>query len=212
MTSILLASASQRRYDWLCSFLTDGESKIESRPLISPEPAPSNGVDVRVQTEATCIAKANAAASEMAISGASHDLVIVADTLVEDPEDPLVAMGKPGDVVSATAMLLRLSGRRHRVWSSTALLWSPNRSREGTEVLHGGWSADIWTESAIVEFDDLSEDTLADLLLSESWVGKAGAYDLAGEAGANANLVEGAEVTVLGFAPAAIDALLESLS
>ena len=212
MTSILLASASQRRYDWLCSFLTDGESKIESRPLISPEPAPSKGIAVRVQTEATCIAKANAAASEMAISGAAHDLVIVADTLVEDPEDPLVAMGKPGDVVSATAMLLRLSGRRHRVWSSTALLWSPNRSREGTEILHGGWSADIWTESAIVEFDDLSEDTLADLVLSESWVGKAGAYDLAGEAGANANLVEGGEVTVLGFAPAAIDALLEVLN
>ena len=212
MTSILLASASQRRYDWLCGFLTDGESKIESRPLISPEPAPSKGIAVGVQTEATCIAKANAAAGEMVISGETHDLVIVSDTLVEDPEDPLVAMGKPGDVVSATAMLLRLSGRRHRVWSSTALLWSPNRSREGTEVLHGGWSADIWTESAIVEFDDLSEDTLADLVLSESWVGKAGAYDLAGEAGANANLVEGGEVTVLGFAPAAIDALLEALN
>ena len=212
MTSILLASASQRRYDWLCSFLTDDESKIESRPLISPEPAPSNGVDVRVQTEATCIAKANAAASEMAISGTSHDLVIVADTLVEDPEDPLVAMGKPGDVVSAAAMLLRLSGRRHRVWSSTALLWPPDRGREGTETLHGGWSADIWTESAIVEFDDLSADTLADLILSESWVGKAGAYDLAGEAGVNANLVEGHEVTVLGFASTAIDALLEYLN
>jgi len=211
MTSILLASASQRRYDWLCSFLTDGESKIESRPLISPEPAPSNGVDVRVQTEATCIAKAKAAASEVTISGDSHDLVIVADTLVEDPEDPLVAMGKPGDVASATAMLLRLSGRRHRVWSSTALLWPPDRGREGAETLHGGWSADIWTESAIVKFDDLSADTLADLILSESWAGKAGAYDLAGEAGANANLVEGHEVTVLGFAPAAIDALLDVL-
>jgi septum formation protein len=164
-----------------------------------------------VQTEATCIAKAKAAASEMTISGDSHDLVIVADTLVEDPEDPLVAMGKPGDVISATAMLLRLSGRRHRVWSSTALLWPPDRGREGTETLHGGWSADIWTESAIVKFDDLSADTLADLILSESWAGKAGAYDLAGEAGANADLVEGHEVTVLGFAPAAIDALLDVL-
>ena len=212
MASILLASASQRRYDWLCSFLTDGESKIESRPLISPEPAPSNGLDVRVQTEDTCIAKANAAASEMAISGASHDLIIVADTLVEDPEDPLVAMGKPRDVVAATAMLLRLSGRRHRVWSSTALLWPPESGREGTEVLHGGWSADIWTESAIVEFADLSTDTLADLILSDSWVGKAGAYDLAGEARANADLVEGHEVTVLGFAPAATDALLVALN
>ena len=211
MASILLASASQRRNDWLSEFLASGGSEIEVRPLVSSEPAPSNGLDVRVQTETTCMAKATAAAREMAISGASHDLVIVADTLVEDPEDPLVAMGKPGDVVSATAMLLRLSGRRHRVWSSTALLWPSGSDREGAEVLHGGWSADIWTESAIVEFNDLSADTLADLILSDSWIGKAGAYDLAGEAGSNAVLVEGHEVTVLGFAPSAVDALLDAL-
>ena len=211
MASILLASASQRRNDWLSEFLAGGGSEIEARPLISSEPAPSNGLDVGVQTEATCMAKAAAAAREMVISGASHDLVIVADTLVEDPEDPLVAMGKPGDVISATAMLLRLSGRRHRVWSSTALLWPSGSDREGAEVLHGGWSADIWTESAIVEFNDLSADTLADLILSDSWIGKAGAYDLAGEAGSNAVLVEGHEVTVLGFAPSAVDALLDAL-
>jgi len=165
-----------------------------------------------VQTETTCIAKANAAVSEMVISGTSHDLVIVADTLVEDPEDSLIAMGKPDDVVSATAMLLRLSGRRHRVWSSTALLWSPESERKGAEILHGGWSADIWTESAIVEFDDLSEETLSELILSDSWVGKAGAYDLAGKAGASVVLVEGEEVTVLGFAPTAIEALLDTLN
>ena len=164
-----------------------------------------------LQTEVTCIAKVEAAVSEMAISGAIHDMVIVADTLVEDPEDPFVAMGKPDDVVAATAMLLRLSGRRHRVWSSTAVLWSPETAREGTEVLHGGWSADIWTESAIVEFDDLPADTLAELILSDSWGGKAGAYDLAGQAGAYAALVEGHEVTVLGFASAAMDELLGEL-
>ena len=211
MASILLASASQRRNDWLSEFLADSGSGIEARPLVSPEPAPSSGLDVGVQTETTCMAKAAAAAREMVISGASHDLVIVADTLVEDPEDPLVAMGKPGDVISATAMLLRLSGRRHRVWSSTALLWPSGSDREGTEILHGGWSADIWTESAIVEFDDLSADTLADLILSDSWIGKAGAYDLAGEAGSNAALIEGHEVTVLGFASSAVDALLDAL-
>jgi septum formation protein len=212
MASILLASASQRRYAWLRVLLDDGVSEIESRALISPEPAPSNGLDVGVQTETTCIAKANAAVSEMVISGTSHDLVIVADTLVEDPEDSLIAMGKPDDVVSATAMLLRLSGRRHRVWSSTALLWSPESERKGAEILHGGWSADIWTESAIVEFDDLSEETLSELILSDSWVGKAGAYDLAGKAGASVVLVEGEEVTVLGFAPTAIEALLDTLN
>ena len=212
MASILLASASQRRNLWLSVLLDGSDCEVESRALSSPEPEPPGGLGVGQQTEVTCIAKAGSAASEMAISGANHDMVVVADTLVEDPEDPFVAMGKPDDVVAASAMLLRLSGRRHRVWSSTAVLWPPRTAREGTEVLHGGWSADIWTESAIVEFDDLLADALAELILSDSWVGKAGAYDLAGQAGAHAALVEGHEVTVLGFASAAMDELLGELS
>ena len=52
--------------------------------------------------------------------------------------------------------------------------------------------------------DSLSDETLGELLESESWVGKAGAYDLAGAMGENAKLVEGNELTVLGFAPSAI--------
>ena len=211
MASILLASASQRRYLWLSELLEGSDCEVESCALASPEPKPPGGLGVGMQAEVTCVAKAESAASEMVISGAIHDMIVVADTLVEDPEDPLVAMGKPDDVVAATAMLLRLSGRRHRVWSSTAILWPPEAVRDGTEVLHGGWSADIWTESAIVEFDDLSADSLAELILSDSWVGKAGAYDLAGQAGAHATLVEGYEVTVLGFASTAMDEVLGEL-
>jgi len=211
MASILLASASQRRYLWLSELLEGSDCEVESCALASPEPKPPGGLGVGMQAEVTCVAKAESAASEIAISGAIHDMIVVADTLVEDPEDPLVAMGKPDDVVAATAMLLRLSGRRHRVWSSTAILWPPEAVRDGTEALHGGWSADIWTESAIVEFDDLSADSLAELILSDSWVGKAGAYDLAGQAGAHATLVEGYEVTVLGFASTAMDEVLGEL-
>ena len=211
MASILLASASQRRYLWLSELLEGSDCEVESCALASPEPKPPGGLGVGMQAEVTCVAKAESAASEMVISGAIHDMIVVADTLVEDPEDPLVAMGKPDDVVAATAMLLRLSGRRHRVWSSTAILWPPEAVRDGAEALHGGWSADIWTESAIVEFDDLSADSLAELILSDSWVGKAGAYDLAGQAGAHATLVEGYEVTVLGFASTAMDEVLGEL-
>ena len=47
------------------------------------------------------------------------DIVIVSDTIVADPDD-LMPMGKPEDQQHAMAMLLRLSGTRHRVWSSTA--------------------------------------------------------------------------------------------
>ena len=57
----------------------------------------------------------------------------------------------------------------------------------------------------MVEFDELTQDVLAKLVSSGSWKGKAGAYDLAGLAGENASLIEGEEVTVLGFAHGAIE-------
>ncbi len=57
----------------------------------------------------------------------------------------------------------------------------------------------------MVEFDELTQDELADLVSSGSWKGKAGAYDLAGLAGEHASLIDGAEVTVLGFASSAME-------
>ena len=77
----------------------------------------------------------------------------------------------------------------------------------GAEVLHGGWTADIWTDSALVEFGELTHEALAQLVESESWRGKAGAYDLAGPADEHATLVEGEQVTVLGFASGSMAAL-----
>ena len=116
MALLLLASASPRRHSWLNDWVDGTGTDIEVRPLISAEARPSVGLEVGVQTEATCLAKAEAAAREIFLSGNSDfKLVVVADTLVEDPEDPLVAMGKPDDAMAAAAMLLRLSGRRHRV-------------------------------------------------------------------------------------------------
>ena len=84
-------------------------------------------------------------------------------------------------------------------------MYPPNG--QGEHSLHGGWSADIWTESAVVEFDQLSQERLIELVSSESWKGKAGAYDLAGAASLDTRLVEGEEVTVLGFATTAISQL-----
>ena len=203
MASILLASASERRREIL-SKLTSETSRLECRALTTNELNPPSGMEVSSQVELVCFAKARSAAEEVVLSGEQPDLIIVADTLVEDPNDPLISLGKPSDELSAASMLLGLSGRRHRVWSSTAILYSTSCQRKGTEILHGGWTADIWTDSAVVEFDELSQDALANLVSSDSWQGKAGAYDLAGMAGEHASLVEGEEVTVLGFAHEAI--------
>ena len=207
MRRLHLASASERRLAWLKERFP--KIPIIAAALLFEEPKPRWGAPVNEQVEFTCAAKAEAAAREGVVSQMAGkevaDIVVVSDTIVADPEDPLMPMGKPEDEQHAMAMLLRLSGTRHRVWSSTALVYPPNG--QGEHSLHGGWSADIWTESAVVEFDQLSQERLIELASSESWKGKAGAYDLAGAASQDTRLVEGEEVTVLGFAPSAISKL-----
>ena len=53
----------------------------------------------------------------------------------------------------------------------------------------------------------MSEEDIIDLVESNSWVGKAGGYDLAGSAGQYTKIIDGDEVTVLGFSKQAIDEL-----
>jgi predicted house-cleaning NTP pyrophosphatase (Maf/HAM1 superfamily) len=50
---------------------------------------------------------------------------------------------------------------------------------------------------------------LVELVLSGSWKGKAGGYDLAGDMGEYASLVDGSESTVLGIAGSAMSAIRE---
>lgn len=210
MLRVRVASASERRLAWLVKRFEGVEDvDIFATPLLFDEPVVKVGIPVCLQTTDTCLAKAEAAASEVAmarsIGAEPPDLILVADTIVEDPDDPNVPLGKPEDAAQATTMLLRLSGTRHRVWSASAILQPPGR--DGEHRLHGGWTANLWTESAVVEFDELSQDRLVELVSSGSWQGKAGAYDLAGAAAADAKLIEGEEVTVLGLAPSAVTAL-----
>ena len=122
-----------------------------------------------------------------------YDLIIVSDTMLADPDIDNISIGKPTDEVDAAMMLHRLSGRRHRVWSSTGIYFS------------GNWK--FFTESAIVEIKQLSDEELIELVLSKSWVGKAGGYDLAGEMSKYAKLVDGEESTVLGIAGSAVELL-----
>jgi septum formation protein len=79
------------------------------------------------------------------------------------------------------------------VWSATAV------------QLHGEWR--FYVEYAIVEIDELSDEQLIELILNESWKGKAGGYDLAGPMGAYARLIDGDESTVLGIAGTAMEVL-----
>ena len=118
---------------------------------------------------------------------------MVCDTVLADPDEVDGLLGKPRDAIHAATMLHRLSGRRHQVWSAAGIL------------LHGQWQ--FFVEHAVVEIEALSDEALVELVMNESWKGKAGGYDLAGPMGAYASLIDGSESTVLGIPQSALDAL-----
>ncbi len=214
---VRLASASQRRSVWLRRRFSGSEVQIEQKPLASSEPIASRSGSVEQQVASILVWKTHAAATEVAlesvsadrdqVTGPMPDVIIVADTLVEDPDDAALSLGQPADAGQAAAMLQRLSGRRHRVWSGTAILLPDPES---------GWRKAVCSvsavESATVEVERLGRADLAGLLEDGGWRGKAGAYDLAGQMQEHATLVAGAEVCVLGFALTAIEDMQRSMA
>lgn len=184
---VWLASASKRRKEMLQPLFHN--LHCQALELVDES---SNADTVPGQILEICQKKAAAVKNSQ-----DFDLIIVSDTMLQDPDFDDLAMGKANDSLQAAAMLHRLSGRRHKVWSATG-------------VFHQGeWEFHL--NQSIVEFDILADDVLVEMVLNKSWVGKAGAYDLAGPMSSYARLVEGDESTVLGIAGDAME-LLVSLS
>jgi len=183
---VWLASNSQRRFALLVHLFPN----LHHEGLAGVDETPPSGT-VEHQVLTICRRKAGA------LPETNHELVIVADTMLSDPDDHSLSMGKPRDRTHAAIMLHRLSGRLHQVWSATGVRWN------------GTWH--FWCEASLVSIPELSDEQLDELLSSDSWEGKAGGYDLHGPMGQHARLVEGAESTVLGFAGEAM-AFLETLA
>ena len=177
---VWLASQSSRRAEMLGQIFPDltcqGINTVDET---------SSALDVSGQVLEICQKKASAITDNV-----DYELVVVSDTMLQDPDVDSLAMGKASDAIEAAAMLHRLSGRRHRVWSATGIFY------------RGSWEFHL--NQAIVEFDNLSDEVLVELVLNNSWVGKAGSYDLAGPAGRYTSIIEGSEETVLGFSNRAI--------
>jgi len=180
---IVLASASARRRQ----VLTDLGLIVEAAPTDAEE----KRVEGTVESQVLAIAKAKATAV-----GSRHPgrIVVVADTMLADPDDPMQGLGQPSDEAAAVAMLLRLRGRRHRVWSAAGIR------------VTGTWT--FQTASAVVELKGFSDDVLTELVTSGSWRGKAGGYDLEGAMGPHATVVDGAASTVLGLPDSTVNALM----
>ena len=182
---VWLASQSARRAEMLAQIFPN----LTCRGMDSID---ETSAEKTVSAQVLQICQKKAAAVDVELD---FDCIIVSDTMLQDPEVDSMSMGKAKNAIEAAAMLHRLSGRRHRVWSATGIFYQSK------------WEFHL--NQAIVEIDRLSDETLVELVLNDSWIGKAGAYDLAGEMGKYARLVEGDEATVLGIAGDAMGRLVQ---
>jgi septum formation protein len=119
-----------------------------------------------------------------AAAGRRRGTVLAGDTLVSADGAPL---GKPAGAGEALAMLRRLRGREHEVFSAVAAL----------RVADGRVACGV--ARSLVRVAHLDEEELAGYVSGGEWEGKAGAYAIQGRAGAFAQVVEGRLDTVVGL-------------
>jgi septum formation protein len=114
--------------------------------------------------------------------GHPDDTVIGADTVVVlDGE----ILGKPRDEAEARAMLAKLAGRWHTVYTGVAVL------RNGEKT--------VFSQSAKVEFAPMSAAQIAAYVATGEPMDKAGAYGIQGKGALFVRGIEGDFYTVMGL-------------
>jgi septum formation protein len=134
-------------------------------------------------------------AREKAVTVADREpnaIVIAADTIVVVDGDIL---GKPADEADAAAMLRRLSGRRHTVFTAVA-------AARGSALV-----SDV--EAVDVTFRELSEADIARYIATREPMDKAGAYGIQGFGATIVTRIDGDYFAVMGLALGLMVRLLE---
>ena len=184
---LILASNSPRRRQ----LLTDLGFAYEIRLLEVEEDFPSH---LRRAEVAEYLAAHKAAAYTAGL--APDEVVLTADTIVCLGDDVL---NKPADVAEATAMLTRLQGRAHDVFTAVCL-----RCGDGREV--------VFSDQTTVHFRALSPAEISHYIATAKPFDKAGAYgaqDWLGMVGIER--LEGSYFTVMGLPTHRVWAELEKL-
>lgn len=174
---VILASQSPRRRELLTLVGIAHEVRpadVDESPLPGELPAP----------HATRLARAKAAA----LAGPNADaLVIAADTIVVIDDEIL---GKPRDRAHAAAMLRRLSGREHVVYTALAIARGPELRST--------------VERVAVTFRALSGAEIDSYVATGEPMDKAGAYGIQGYGATIAERIDGDFFAVMGLPLAAL--------
>lgn len=190
----ILASASPRRRQLLeqigdAVWVRPAEVDETPRP---GEPAPEL---VRRLARAKAEAVARALWSVTPPSGGAAP-ILAADTVVALPDEIL---GKPADAADAAAMLHRLSGRMHEVWTGLCLLQLGAPPAEAAEMTR------VW-------FAPLTPAEIAAYVATGEPLDKAGAYGIQGPAARFIPRLEGSYSNVMGLPLHRLRELLRSSS
>ncbi len=169
---LVLGSASPRRLELLAQL---GIVPDELRPADIDE-TPLKGERPRPYCNRVTLEKAKAIPRE------TGEVVLTADTTVAVGRRIL---GKPENAAEAEVFLRLLSGRRHRVITSVAVIDDvTTRAR------------DVVTT---VRMSPISNEELDSYLATNDWQGKAGAYAIQGPAGAFIPWISGSYTAVMGL-------------
>jgi septum formation protein len=182
---LVLASASPRRVALLRQV---GAEFAVSDP--GPDRAWPGAAEPRHGVRALALDKARRVAAQR-----PDAVVIGADTVVLSRG---VRLGKPANTDEARAMLRRLHGRKHEVWT-------------GIAVVHRGEQRSA-AECTVVRMARFGERDLEDYLASGESLDKAGAYGIQGLAGQFIRGIEGDYTNVVGLPLARLRALLEEFA
>ena len=169
---IILASASPRRSQLLEAL----GLKFTVMPSPAAEPAPDREDGRRPGAFVERLARLKAGAIE------SDDLIIAADTVVVIDGEIL---GKPADGSHAAAMLARLRGRTHRVYSGICV-----KHGETVQSAH---------QVTNVTFGQFSDDFIAAYVQTGEPLDKAGSYGAQGRGALLVAKIEGDYWNVVGL-------------
>jgi len=186
-TRLVLASASPRRRELLAEL---GEP-FEIRPADADE-RPLPGEKPEAMVIRLALAKARAAAGEGEVALGADTVVALGDEI----------FGKPASADEASAMLGRLSGRVHDVWTGVALV---ERERERHRER-------ACAERSRVAFRALDAEEIAAYVASGEPLDRAGAYAIQGGAAGFVESLEGSWSNVVGLPVERVRELLASFS
>ena len=181
---IILASGSPRRRELLSQIGLEYEVKVSDVDETTDAELPYMIVEDLSRK------KAKAVYEEVISSGECFDdalIVIGADTLVAVDNEIL---GKPVDITSAKAVLCKLNGRKHDVFTGVTL--------HGIDK-NGGEFVKIFNEKTQVEFAEMTDEEIDTYIATGDPMDKAGAYGIQGFAARYIKGIDGDYNNVVGL-------------